>query len=53
MNPKNAENKGPCDVYGNFYASSAGKSDGWHSDIEEIIANFESESASTCENTRK
>ncbi len=51
MNPKNAKNEGYYDVYGDFYASSTGKSDGWHGDIEEILATYES--ASTCENTPK
>lgn len=47
MNPKN---EGLCDVFGSFGAISGGKSDGWHSDIEETLATFESESS--CEVTR-
>lgn len=46
MNPKY---EGLCDVFG-IGAVSAGKSDGWHGDIEEALAAFESESS--CEITR-
>jgi hypothetical protein len=49
MNPKH---EGLCDVFGNFGAVSAGKSDGWHSDIEEILAAFEEQGAGTCEIAR-
>lgn len=48
MNPTK---EGLCDVFGCSDAFSAGKPDGWHGDIEEILATFQSEGAGTCENT--
>lgn len=47
MNPKE---EGLCNVFGSFGADFAGKSDGWHGDIDEALAAFESKSA--CEVTR-
>ena len=39
MNP--TKEAGLCDVYSGFSVSYAGKSDGWHGDIDEILAPFE------------
>jgi len=45
-------------VYGSFGINDSGKSDGWHSDIEAVIAEFEASnlcsgySKNTCEKPR-
>jgi hypothetical protein len=56
MNPM--KETGREHVYGNFGINDSGKSDGWHGDIEAIIAEYEASSESkskidkTCDKLR-
>jgi len=43
MNPD--KETGLKDVFGDFGCNSGCKSDGWHGDIDEILAPYEAESA--------
>ena len=49
MTPNNMKETGLCDVYTGFSVPSGGKSDGWHGDIDDILAAFEIPYQDPCE----